>query len=117
MARILRPMPWRRWLLAIALLSYLSFLSKHNASVVGGADSSGYFNFARMLNTGRLSIEVEPLIETKLDASWVPVFAPSGFRPAPHGRAIVPTYPVGFPLHLAAFAQIGWDAAHRVPPL
>lgn len=110
-------MVWRRWLLAIALLAYLSFLSKHNAFVVGGADSSGYFNFARMLVTGRLSIDVEPIEAMKLDASWVPVFAPSGFKPAPHGRAIVPTYPVGLPLHLAAFAQIGWDAAHRVPPL
>jgi hypothetical protein len=107
-------MVWRRWLLGIALLAYLAFVSKNNAFVVGGADSSGYFNFARMLVNGQLRIDVEPIEELKLDASWVPVFAPSGFKPAPRGRAIVPTYPAGFPLHLAAFIQIGWDAAHRV---
>lgn len=110
-------MRWRRWLLAIALLWYLSFVSKHNAFVVGGADSSGYFNFARMLNNGQLRVDVEPIAELKLDASWVPVFAPSGFRPATHGPRMVPTYPVGFPLHLAALIGIGWDAAHRVVPL
>lgn len=91
----------RRVLLGIALLAYLAFLVRHDAFVVGGPDSSGYFNFARMLTAGRLSLEAEPLIEMNLDRSWLPVFAPSGFRPAQQGRAIVPTYPVGLPLHLA----------------
>ena len=91
----------RRVLLAIALLVYFGFVARHNAFVVGGADSSGYFNFARMLTSGRLAIEAKPLVAMKLDRSWLPVFAPSGFKPAPRGLAIVPTYPVGLPLHLA----------------
>lgn len=110
-------MTLRGWALGIALLMFASMVMTRSSYVVGGADSAGYFNYAQMLVTGRLSIVVEPVVAMKLAPSWVPVFAPGGFRAATSGPRIVPTYPVGLPLHLAAAAQIGWDSAHRVMPI
>ncbi len=86
--------------LAVALLAYFVLLLRNGTFVVGGADSAGYFNEARLIRQGRLSLPVEPMQRMQLDASWTDAFPPGGFRP--RGRELVPTYPIGFPLHIAA---------------
>ena len=94
---------------ALALLAYFVVLLRSSTFVVGGADSAGYFSEAKLIARGALSMRVEPMERMHLDASWTDAFPPGGFRP--RGRALVPTYPIGFPLHIAAASVFGWDVA------
>jgi hypothetical protein len=84
----------------------------------GGADSSGYVSQALLWAQGRLSVD-QPLAAT---APWplpTETFSPLGYRPAvnqPH--AIVPTYPPGLPLSMAALALVfGPSAVFWVVPI
>ena len=95
--------------LGIALLAYLVLLLRNGSFVVGGADSAGYFSEARLITQGRLTLPVEPMQRMQLDATWTDAFPPGGFRA--RGRELVPTYPIGFPLHIAAASFFGWDTA------
>ncbi len=83
-----------------------------------GPDGSGYMNEARMISDGRLRMEISPLRTLGLDRSFANVFTPLGFNVAPEGT-MVPTYPAGFPLHIALAARLGgWKtAAFAIPPL
>lgn len=99
-----------RWLLGVsALLAYAIFLGRHFSPVAGGSDSSGYANSARLLRQGRIETVVRTVPELALESAYD--FVPLGFRPRPHGR-LVPSYPIGLPLHLAAAAVcVDWPAA------
>lgn len=96
-----------RLLLGMALAAYFALLVRNGSFVVGGADSAGYFSEARLIASGRLALPVEPMERMGLDAAWTDAFPPGGFRP--RGRELVPTYPIGFPLHVAAASVFGWD--------
>jgi hypothetical protein len=96
-------------LFAAALAAYFALLVWNSSFVVGGADSAGYFSEARLLTEGRLSLPVQPMQRMQLDATWTDAFPPGGFRP--RGRELVPTYPIGFPLHIAAASIFGWKIA------
>jgi len=79
---------------------------------VGGSDQAGYANTARDVAAGRIILPVAGLAELGLDARWAPVFTPLAHEPGPRAGTMVPYYPPGFPLHLAAAAAIGgWNAA------
>ena len=93
----------------MALAAYFVLLVRNGSFVVGGADSAGYFSEARLIAQGRLSLPVEPMQRMQLDATWTDAFPPGGFRP--RGRELVPTYPIGFPLHIAAASLFGWETA------
>jgi hypothetical protein len=68
----------------------------------GGADTSGYLNSARLLAQGRLS-EPARLVPGVNPAVYPPAtFVPLGMRPGRVAGTVVPVYPVGLPLHLAA---------------
>jgi hypothetical protein len=96
---------------AAALLLYGVMVARNTTFAVGGSDSSGYFNEARILAAGHLTVAVEPLRRMGLDSSFTRYFVPLGFREAPHGR-IAPSYPAGLPLHFAAAAFVGgWERA------
>jgi hypothetical protein len=105
-------------IVAIAAIAYCFIIARHIDYAVGGADSSGYMNEARMLASGRLSIPIEPLRQLKIDNSYAFIFQPLGFVARGDGT-IVPTYPVGTPLHFAFAAAIGgWTyAPYLVNPL
>jgi hypothetical protein len=68
----------------------------------GGLDSQGYVSTATAFLSGHISIPK--------DTSWLPfghaidALAPLGWVPAPDGRSVVPYYPPGFPVVMAAFA-------------
>jgi hypothetical protein len=82
-----------------------------------GADAAGYLTQARLLSDGQLSIE-EPLARrvTWPDATWT--FAPLGYRPGAETGSLVPTYPPGLPLTMAAAGHFGGPAfAFAVVPL
>lgn len=101
----MQPARGRMWLIAGLVAAYAGLVAWYHAPYAGGSDSSGYVNSARLLLEGRVS---EPLrLPDGLPPGLLPndAFIPLGFRPAVTGAAMVPTYPVGLPLHLAA---VGW---------
>ncbi len=105
-----------RWELAaiifVALfLVYYSYLLWTNlCDVAGGADSSGYLNFAWRLRHGNLQEPVKALDALGLGEEFSPPFRPIGFSWGVNSRIMVPAYPVGLPLHMVFFAGIlGWD--------
>lgn len=99
---------------AIAALLYAILLATHMGAWAGGADSSGYLNNARLLREGRVRA-AQRTIEN-LPSSEVSSFAyiPLGFIPK-GGEEMVPTYPVGLSLLIAAVSPLtGWTAASHV---
>ena len=99
-----------RILFFLALAAYAVFLAGHATSVAGGSDSSGYLNSARLLASGRLVGELRTPAEFGPQSGFErELFTPFGFRPFRDQAAIVPTYPVGVPLHFAAAGKLlGW---------
>lgn len=106
---------WRRpgaILAAVALALYAILLARYMGACAGGSDSSGYFNHARLMDSGRLHVAVRavPGLVPKPTESYL--FIPLGFRRAPDGDGLVPTYPPGLPLLLlAAKSAVGWGRA------
>ena len=72
----------------------------------GGADSYGYVSQAALWSEGRLRVRqdfVAMMPWPRADAT----FSPLGYRPAPgHPHTLVPTYPPGLPLIMAAFERL-----------
>ena len=103
------------WLSAAAILlvaAGLAFLAPRISPYAGGADSSGYLNSARLL--GRAKAMVTPRLLPGHGAREFGdmVFQPLGFHLEGDGRQMVPTYPIGLPLHLLVAARIaGWHNA------
>jgi 4-amino-4-deoxy-L-arabinose transferase-like glycosyltransferase len=97
----------RPWLVAtLAVGLYAAGLAPYYTTTAGGADSSGYLAAARLFAAGRVSERVRliPELESyRLDARAV---APLGMNAAPGRRLLVPMYPPGFPLHLAAALRV-----------
>jgi 4-amino-4-deoxy-L-arabinose transferase-like glycosyltransferase len=96
----------------LALGLYAVLLATHMGAVPGGADSSGYFNHARLLASGSVRAAARPL--PTLPASQAPayLYTPLGLKPAYDGNGLVPGYPPGFPLLiLAAEPWVGWGRA------
>ena len=82
-----------------------------------GSDASGYVSEARLLASGRLSID-EPLAGAVAwpNATWA--FTPLGFRPGAEAGELVPTYPGGVPLAMASVRLVAGElAAFLVVPL
>ncbi len=82
------------------------------------ADASGYVSQARLLADARVSFD-EPLARLLpwTDTTWV--FSPLGYRPGPTPGEVVPTYPPGLPLTMAAARLAGgeWAPFFVVPLL
>lgn len=98
---------------AALLLVYYSWLMGRNlCAAAGGSDSSGYVNFARRLTQGPLVEPIKAMEVFGLGDDFLPLFQPLGFTWGPHGisgRAIVPVYPPGLPLHMALLGGLlGW---------
>ncbi len=102
---------WIVWLGLAALAGYAVFLARNSTVAAGGSDSSGYLNSARLLAAGRLATEVRVPAELGGPAGlFRPDFQPLGFRATAESPRMVPTYPVGLPLHLAIAGKIlGWS--------
>jgi hypothetical protein len=102
-------------MLALVVIGAGRFWGSNDA---GGADSSGYVNQAQLWRHGRLVIE-QPFVSGSPWplAEWT--WSPLGFRPAVgNPNAIVPLYPPGLPLLMAAAQSIaGFCGAFLVVPL
>lgn len=108
----LRPTWWVA--VAIAGIIYGVLLASHMGAWAGGADSSGYLNNARLLREGRISVAqrtIEGLPSNQISEF---TYVPLGFIPKGPER-MVPTYPVGLSLLIAAVSPFtGWGAASHV---
>jgi hypothetical protein len=98
-------------IVGIVTIGYFALLLSNTCYFAAGPDSSGYLNEARLLLSGRISATVDTLAEAKLDPSLIYLFTPYGFVRGTTPGTMVPTYPVGTSLHLAAGAAGGWRVA------
>ncbi|HYM61506.1 MAG TPA: hypothetical protein VEZ11_11515, partial [Thermoanaerobaculia bacterium] len=99
-------------LATVALLAYFALLVRHTCFVAGGADSSGYLNEARAIAAGHITERVAAVDALNLQPADAEVFVPLGIKPGPRTGTMVPGYPPGLPLHMAAAALIGgWRIA------
>ncbi len=95
-----------------AAVGYGGLLIWKTSFAVGGSDSSGYANTAKMLAGGRVVAPVEAPGRLDLPDRFDRAFMPLAFEPGPRPHTMVPFYPPGFPLHLAAAGIIGgWEYA------
>ncbi|MEO5741237.1 MAG: hypothetical protein ABIS29_11635 [Vicinamibacterales bacterium] len=82
------------------------YIGVHYGSfAAGGSDSYGYVSQARFWRGGIPRVE-QPWVQ---DFSWPDrewVFSPLGYRPLSADGTIVPTYPAGLPLMMAAFLAV-----------
>jgi hypothetical protein len=105
----------RQLLLAGLVIAYLAFLAWYHCPYAGGSDSSGYMNSARLLLEGKFSTPVR--IPDGLTPEVLPRMYsfPLGFRLDATQQHLIPTYPVGLPLHFAAVGLlIGLEPAATV---
>lgn len=82
-----------------------------------GSDPSGYVSQAELLAAGRISQD-EPLARQGIWPQGAATFAPLGYRPGQRVGELVPTYPSGLPLTMAAARWVGGEVGgFLVPPL
>lgn len=89
----------------------------HGTYSASSSDASGYVSEARLIASARLATD-EPLARAVAwpNATWA--FAPLGYRPGSDPGELVPTYPAGLPLVMAAVRLIGGElAVYLVVPL
>ena len=82
----------------------------------GGADSFGYLSAARAILTGTL-VQPQPIVSALPFPDAISAATPFGWTPRPGADALVPFYPLGFPLVMAAFMAIGGTSAGFYVPL
>ena len=97
---------------AVLFLGYALVLFHHTVFAVGGSDSSGYLNAARLLSEGRAVTRIRGLERLALGPDFAETFIPLGFTPGPRPGTMAPSYPPGLPLHMAIAALVGgWSRA------
>lgn len=89
-----------------ALIAFYTFvLAWYHSPYAGGSDSSGYMNSARLMLEGRLTIPVPRPVGMPADLLPPGYHVPLGFILDASQQNLLPSYPVGLPLH---FAFVGW---------
>ncbi len=102
---------------AAALLLALFIGLRYGCYAAAGSDSYGYVSQARLWLAGTLRLE-QPFVEQVSWPNREAMFAPLGYRPATSTGTIVPTYPAGLPIIMAAFlAVFGENSPFYVVPL
>ncbi|SDS24497.1 Dolichyl-phosphate-mannose-protein mannosyltransferase [Opitutus sp. GAS368] len=91
-------------LVAVMVIGYALFLRQYTSPYAGGSDSSGYLNSAALLLTGRLTTPKPVLPGHTVAEFGIGVHVPLGFLTRVGTDEMAPTYPLGLPLHLAAFS-------------
>ncbi len=82
-----------------------------------GSDASGYVSQSELLASARITQD-EPLARQGAWPQGTATFAPLGYRPGQHEGELVPTYPSGLPLMMAASRLVGGElGAFLVSPL
>jgi hypothetical protein len=104
------------WLGLLGLAAYAWLIGVNATIAAGGSDSSGYLNSARLLAAGQFEVPVRmPDALRSLPEISPPRFQPLGFVAFEDSARLVPTYPTGFPLHVALAGRLlGWSWGPRV---
>ena len=90
----------------VVVISYLGFVRYNTSYLASNSDASGYFNVARALGS-RALVQPVPRIEGLAPPQWDYFYQqPLGFLVNRNRGTMVPTYPVGFPLHLLAASPL-----------
>ena len=97
---------WPLTLLAVLTAIFSAFLSTHLSPYAGGADSAGYLSSARLLRHGELLAPVRQLTGHSPVEFGPIAFQPLGFLVRDASGWMVPSYPIGLPLHLVAAAML-----------
>ena len=84
------------------LAGYLRWLAPALTPYATGSDASGYLWSARLFRQGTLSVPVDVPPGFPVETVGPDAFAPLGTRVTPGTWNLVPTYPTGLPLHIAA---------------
>jgi hypothetical protein len=106
-----RPSAWTLFC-GVLLAGYALVLFHHTSFAVGGSDSSGYGNAARLLAQGRAFERIRGLDVLGLGPEFAGVFTPLGYRAGPAPGTMTPSYPPGLSLHMAAAGILaGWARA------
>lgn len=110
-------LPLFLYLAGLLLLAagYAWFLRQHIAPFAGGADSSGYLNSAALLRAGRFSTPVPVLPGHGVDDFGRLAQQPLGFTSRTSPGWMSPSYPLGLPLHLAAFSFLSGLEQAAIP--
>jgi hypothetical protein len=97
---------------AALFLAYALVLFHHTVFAVGGSDSSGYMNMARLLSEGSATTRIRGLDRLGLGPEFAETFIPLGFSPGPRPATMSGSYPPGLPLHMALAGVVGgWSRA------
>jgi hypothetical protein len=109
----------RALLVAVPVCAVLAFFLgvSYGSFAAAGSDSYGYVSQARLWLGGIPRVE-QPWVQDFAwpDREWV--FSPLGYRPFSPDGTIVPTYPAGLPLVMAAFLGVfGENGPFFVAPL
>jgi hypothetical protein len=98
------PAAWRSRAAIVLLLlggvAYSWLICTFSSPYAGGADSSGYLNFARLLTDGQVLAQVRALPGHAVGEFGAGTYQPQGFVLRDDSGFMAPTYPVGLPLHL-----------------
>src|SRR3954469_12799501 len=86
---------------AALLAGALAFTAMYIIHACGGLDSHGYVAFSELLSRGRLSYPLPDLSWLAVDRP-AEVASPLGFIPSLDSRSVVPEFPPGLPILLAA---------------
>jgi hypothetical protein len=98
---------------ALLIAAYAWFLRTHIAPFAGGSDSSGYLNSAALLARGELTEPIPALPGHGAAEFGAGTHVPLGYIPRTETGRMAPSYPLGLPLHLAAWAApfgLDWAA-------
>src|SRR6478735_1585007 len=99
-------------LVVVAALAYGWLVYPFLSPYAGGADSSGYLNLARSLTQGTLLAPVRVLPGYPVTEFGSGAYQPQGYTIRDDSGTMIPTYPIGFPMHVAlATFLIGSDHA------
>jgi 4-amino-4-deoxy-L-arabinose transferase-like glycosyltransferase len=105
---------------AVAVLLTASVVAigvAHTSRVAGGSDCYGYVSQAELWMRGQL-IQTDPLAYTLANRVSPHVFAPLGYQVGPSRGSIVPLYPPGLPMLMAAAGlAFGREAIFLVVPV
>ncbi|GAB5560198.1 MAG: hypothetical protein SynsKO_18450 [Synoicihabitans sp.] len=89
----------------VAVVLYLGFIGVHVSPYGSNADASGYLNHAKLIQAGEARIPLNTL--AAYEAGWFPYLqSPLGLTLDPTRTHLVPVYPVGYPLQLAAVGAL-----------
>lgn len=97
---------WPLWILLLGLAAYAWWLWPYEAVLPGGSDSSGYFNTAKLLATGRVHAAMRPIAGLPPADMPAYLYTPLGFMPEAKLGRLTPTYPIGLPLCLMVFIPV-----------